>query len=355
MTRSLSHTVLKEAAAPPPCEICGHTGAAFLRSLRFEGYPGTFDLWQCRSCDQVWNWPQLPPQAIERQYDGGYYVFASPPARRWSRAVQLYMNHLHPLEHDKGSLRLLEIGCARGELLALARARGWDVQGIEISADAAESARNEYGLPVQTGTLEESTDRIDRFDVLIATDVIEHVASPQRFASAARRVLRPDGIAIIETPNWDSIWRRLGGSAWLGLNRFHLHLFNSRSLTTLMRRCGFAACRAATTTHFAYSRWGNRPELMRWAHGLPAAFRWRSVKWLNSLTPRSSAVELEMNPVASLDEAVHRVATAGSCPEGWHPSRQLTGDNLVVCAEADLQPKSSGATESTDRECSFEF
>lgn len=355
MTLSLSHTVLKEAAAPPPCEICGHTPAGFQCSLRFEGYPGTFDLWRCRSCGQVWNWPQLPPRDIKNQYDGGYYVFSSPPARRWSRAVQLYMNHLYPLERDTGSRRLLEIGCARGELLALACARGWDVRGIEISADAAESARNEYGLPVHTGTLEENADRIDHVDVLIATDVIEHVTSPQRFASAARHVLRPGGIAIVETPNWDSMWRRLGGSAWLGLNRFHLHLFNSRSLNTLMRRCGFADCRTATTTNFAYSRWGNRPELTGWTHSLPAALRWRSVKWLNSLTPRSSATELEANPVASLDEAVHRVATAETCPSRWYPSKQLTGDNLVVRAEADLQPTKSCETTSTDRKCSFEF
>lgn len=332
MSLALTHPGFESSASPPACDGCGHTDSLFRRSLEFGGYPGRFDLWQCGSCNLVWNWPRLPAEAIGRQYDGGYYVFSSPPARRWSRALQLYLNHLHPLEHESSSRRLLEIGCARGELLALADARGWTAEGVEISAEAAEIARREHGLCVRPGCLEEHTDRIGKFDIAIATDVIEHVTSPRRFLLAIRSILKPGGVVIIETPNYDSPWRRLGGSAWLGFNRFHLYLFNAEALRTLTRRCGFADCRIGTTTNYAYAQWGDRPELARLLGHLPPGFRWRTIRWLNAVTPRSAAARLRRQPVASLEEAVHRVQKAANCNREWHPSSRLTGDNLFVRA-----------------------
>ncbi len=334
MALALTHPALQLSASPPPCDACGRTDALLRRSLDFEGYPGRFDLWQCRSCNLVWNWPQLPAEAIGRQYDGDYYVFSSPPSRRWSRAVQLYLNHLHPLEQASPDRRLLEIGCARGELLALAAARGWNAEGVEISVETAEAARNEYSLHVRTGRVEEYADRIGKFDVVIATDVIEHVTSPRRFLLAIRGILNPGGTAVIETPNYDSLWRRLGGSAWIGFNRFHLYLFNGEALTTLARRCGFADCQIGTTTHYAYTRWGDRPELARLSRRLPAGFQWRLTRWLDAVTPRSTATELRRHPVVSFAEAVSRVAALGNCSKQWRPASRLTGDNLVIRARA---------------------
>ncbi|NWG32758.1 MAG: class I SAM-dependent methyltransferase, partial [Rhodocyclaceae bacterium] len=155
-------------------------------------------------------WPQPDAEALASNYGPGYYVFHEPPARRWARAVQVYLNHLLPLEGRTGR-RLLEVGCAGGHLLALARARGWEVQGVELSAEAAAAAHQEFGLEVFAGTIDSFVTGMaaEPFDMAVAVDVLEHVPSPLTFLRCLRRQVRPGGWLAVETPNWGGRWRRL--------------------------------------------------------------------------------------------------------------------------------------------------
>lgn len=321
-------SVVETATQPVVCASCGQSAVERLWTLRFESYPGPFRLWQCSACGVVFNWPQLPDDQIGDQYDSDYYIFSLPPARRWARAAQLYIEQLLPLEPAEGR-RLLEVGCAQGDLLAIARKRGWNVHGIEISPEPSARARRAYGIPVEVGTLEEVGPTLGRFDVAIATDVIEHVPSPRRFLEAMRAVLHPGGLAIIETPNAGGLWSRVGGRRWIGYNRFHLFLFDPGSLIRLMRACGFRNCRASTSTHSAHALWGQRPELSVLVDRLPAALRWRATRGLNRLTPASRALDMWLDPPTSLETALERVARQPSVDRG-PVSRRWTGDNLAV-------------------------
>ncbi len=299
------------------CEVCHSTDHERSLRLRFKDHPGWFQLWQCRGCGLIFNWPRLPDDALHGQYDGDYYFFHQPPARRWSRTTQIYLEQLLPLE-SAPARTLLDVGCGRGDLLALARARGWQVCGLELSPQAAREARREHGLDVRVGTVESHAGALGRFDAVICTDVIEHVASPRRFVQGLHRLVRPGGHAIVETPNWGSAWRRLGGPAWLGLNRFHIYLFNAHNLRRLMTVCGFHHCRARTSTNTAHCEWGVRPELGPALQALPAGLRWRAQRLLNRLTPPAPSVALRRNPPASINDAL-----------GWierHAGRHLSLD-----------------------------
>lgn len=317
----------------PACALCGHRSTRPRWTLRFDAYPGPFRLWTCAGCGVVFNWPRLSPDALNDQYDADYYIFTLPPARRWARAAQLYLQYLYPLESQTGR-RLLEVGCAAGDLLAIAARRGWNVQGIEISPEPARRARLEHGVPVETGTLEEKGPGLGRFDVAIATDVIEHVPAPGEFLSAMRNVLRPGGQAIIETPNLGGFWGKVGGARWIGLNRFHIFLFTPASLIRLMRAAGFDACRSASSTHAAHCCWGDRPELAPLIRTLPAVLRWRAQRGLNRVTPTSLPVSLWREPPRSLDEALARIADAPRDTQPVRPSTGLAGDNLCVIGRA---------------------
>jgi SAM-dependent methyltransferase len=315
------------------CRVCGGRSVRRLWSLRFESYPGPFRLWRCGECGVAFNWPQLPPDSIRGQYDADYYIFSLPPGRRWARAAQLYLEYLHPLEGMDGR-RLLDVGCGRGDLLALARRRGWDVQGIEISPEPARRALAEHGVPVEIGTIEEKGLELRPFDVAIATDVIEHVTSPRGFLAAMHAVLRPGGLAILETPNLGGFWSKVGGPCWIGLNRFHVFLFTPSSLMRLMRSCGFNSCRATSCTHTAYAQWGNRPELGGFIRPLPAALRWRLQRGLNDATPRSRGTDLWRNPPHCLEEALERIAGAAQRGDSLRGMGRLAGDNLCVTGRA---------------------
>ncbi|MBI4580842.1 MAG: class I SAM-dependent methyltransferase, partial [Planctomycetes bacterium] len=170
------------------------------------------------------------------------------------------------------------------------------------------------------------------FDVVIANDVIEHVSSPRLFLTHLRSVLRPGGWLSLETPNWGGIWRRVGGPRWLGLNPFHVFLFDARCLTRLMAQCGFRDCRAGSSTNCAHAAWGSRPELHPLWQCLPAALRWRLERFLDRLTPPSFALALRHDSPPSIEDALTRIEIVRR-PTAM-PSARLTGDNLMVIGRA---------------------
>ncbi|MDH0089856.1 class I SAM-dependent methyltransferase [Achromobacter mucicolens] len=95
--------------------------------------------------------------------------------------------------------RVLEIGCGTGYLLSLLQARGADVVGIEPGGQGGESG-NRYGVRVIKGFFP-TTAITDKFDVIIAYGVLEHIIDPVQFLKDVANSLRPGGTAYIAVPN----------------------------------------------------------------------------------------------------------------------------------------------------------
>ncbi len=140
--------------------------------------------------------------------------------------------------------RVLEIGCATGELAAAVRASlsigAYD--GIELSP-AGESARQVvdrlYVKPLPELLADGVID--DTFDAILMSHVLEHLADPGAELKAMKRVLAPDGIIFLEVPN-------RGGARSLDIddNRSHLHFFCATSLMRLLANHGIETVAAAT-------------------------------------------------------------------------------------------------------------
>lgn len=112
-----------------------------------------------------------------------------------------YTNRIADVEHhvsERGSV--LEIGAAKGGFLAALRDRGWDADGVEISADGVREAMEDHGLELFCGEIEDyRTDK--RYDVICMYQTFEHVWNPVTTLEKCRSLLKPKGILIIEVPN----------------------------------------------------------------------------------------------------------------------------------------------------------
>jgi ubiquinone/menaquinone biosynthesis C-methylase UbiE len=141
--------------------------------------------------------------------------------------------------------RVLDLGCGDGALTGtLVAATGAD--GTVVGADVAEAALRrarsvhprlsfvrvpiDGPLPFEDGS----------FDVVWASEVIEHVADTARWLSELRRVLVPRGRLALTTPDHGRLRLAVGG-----IERYseplgdHLHLYTARSLRTLLTEFGF--------------------------------------------------------------------------------------------------------------------
>jgi SAM-dependent methyltransferase len=98
--------------------------------------------------------------------------------------------------------RPLDVEAGTGTLVAEARAGGFEAEGIELSRDGAESALRRYGIELRRATLGEAGFPPERFDVVVAWHVIEHVIDLDGFVRALHRVLRPGGLVVVGTESY---------------------------------------------------------------------------------------------------------------------------------------------------------
>lgn len=96
----------------------------------------------------------------------------------------------------------IELGCAHGAFVGLLRQCGFDAQGLEMSPWIAEFARNTFQIPMHTGPIEEQTIPSASLDMIAMMDVLEHLPNPIATIRKCLDLLKPDGILVIQTPNY---------------------------------------------------------------------------------------------------------------------------------------------------------
>jgi SAM-dependent methyltransferase len=145
---------------------------------------------------------------------------------------------------------LLDVGAGRGELGFVLARLGWQVTGLEPSAEACQQGRSR-GLQLVEGTLctADPAELGEAYDAVVFQHSLEHVAEPKEDLARARELLREGGLLLLLLPNFDSWQRRAFGSAWLHLDlpRHRTH-FTAAGLEQLLARSGFEQRQLTTST-----------------------------------------------------------------------------------------------------------
>jgi SAM-dependent methyltransferase len=148
-------------------------------------------------------------------------------------------------------LRVLDLGCRTGALTQH-YADGNDVVGVDVDRDALELAAERLGIETHWADVEESLPFDDEtFDVVVAGELLEHLADPAATIAEARRVLLPGGRLVGSVPNayrLKSRIRFLRGRRPED-DRTHLQMFSPDDLRALLR--GFDD----VSTRFAVGRY----------------------------------------------------------------------------------------------------
>jgi SAM-dependent methyltransferase len=140
--------------------------------------------------------------------------------------------------------RILDVGCSTGNFLYSMQEFGWEALGVETSAYAVRLARQQLGLEVFHGRLEDTHSPSGHFDVVTLWDVLEHTFDPVRTLQEVNRLLVEDGVVGLTVPNWDSLDRHLFGHAWIGYDPpRHLYVFPHSVMERMLEESGFRILR----------------------------------------------------------------------------------------------------------------
>jgi 2-polyprenyl-3-methyl-5-hydroxy-6-metoxy-1,4-benzoquinol methylase len=151
--------------------------------------------------------------------------------------------------------RLLDVGAAGGAFVAEANARGFDASGIEPVPSFARLAREQLGVNVRDGSLQDVQLEQASYQAITLWHVLEHVPNPLAELDRLAQALAGGGILAVEVPNAISAVAVHMGSSWPSLEpTVHVNQFTPTSLGVGLERAGFVLRDIRTTTITPYLR-----------------------------------------------------------------------------------------------------
>jgi len=196
---------------------------------------------ECDRCQAAWQWPRAHADIEEsaKCFDVAYKrndaYFNS---ERKDLISGICLDYLDGLVEQRG--RLLDIGAGFGAFVHAAQGRGWDAHGVEPSTTGVRRAKEQFpNADIIHGTLADIPLDLT-FDVITMWDVVEHLDDPMDLMHEARKRLRPGGLLVVETGNYQSAERSQAGLAWWGYQSDHRWYFTPDTLSRMLHDSGFS-------------------------------------------------------------------------------------------------------------------
>ena len=220
---------------------------------------GEFTVIECGRCGFKHVLPLPDEHALREIHHHEYYTADRPPDtervredlpwwhQQFAERFDLFEELLVP---DRR--RLLDVGSGVGFFLEYAHQRGWHAVGVEPNREAAAHART-LGVQVADEFLTAGLAlRLGPFDVIHASEVLEHVPDPAAFLAICHGAMKPGSLLCVSVPNdyspFQDAARQVGDrEPWWVAPPHHLNFFDFAALERLLERCGFEPVRRDAT------------------------------------------------------------------------------------------------------------
>ena len=213
--------------------------------------PGIFEVVICRTCGLIRTNPRPTPDTIGYYYPDDYGPYldsivtaveeeSSNTIKQFFKPMVKKIFNFHgtplptlPVGH------MLEIGCASGSYLHNMASKGWQVQGIEFSAKAAQTAM-QLGYSVHVGPLESAPQPESPLDLIVGWMVLEHLYDPVAGLRKLSKWAKPEAWLVLSVPNAGALEFRIFKDKWYALQvPTHLNHFTPQSLKKVLLAGGW--------------------------------------------------------------------------------------------------------------------
>lgn len=242
------------------CDLCRknkYTNLFKARDYRF-GRKEEYSVVKCNNCGLIYINPRPTAESMLRFYEEDYtpvdnlQILPKLETKRWKTSLRKFWHRINGQYIDeivsKAEGKVLDVGCGNGHLLLPLKHKGCEVYGVETNPKSV-NVCNELGLKVFYGTLEKAEFPDEFFDMVVMSQVLEHLPSPKASLRETFRILKPEGKVFIYCPNAGSYLRKIFGKYWHGWHiPFHLFAFTQQTIKKLAESAGFKIENVFTVT-----------------------------------------------------------------------------------------------------------
>lgn len=216
--------------------------------------PGLYEIVWCSPCNLGMTRPQLSHEDLVDLYRKHY---SQDGLEREEKITKLDSEYNHswisslkqklkrfissrPVLPSDWSGNLLDFGCNDGEQLEIYRQTNqFELYGLDINPSAVAIAQRK-GFKVHCGDLKDAPWGDHFFDVIVLSQVIEHLPDPIEALIEIRQKLKPGGHLLLTCPNAASFWSRAFRLAWAHWHvPYHLYHHTPQSVRSLAEKAGF--------------------------------------------------------------------------------------------------------------------
>jgi SAM-dependent methyltransferase len=204
-------------------------------------------LQRCRDCHLKFRNPSQTADEYASLYDNGATTtWVASTARADWELISRYVAKTLP---NGGTV--LDFGCYTAGLLAQLGSQ-YARYGVKVNRAAADVATGEIGNKVWS-SISDMPDQL-RFDVVIASDVIEHIANPKLLVEQLMSKLTDSGILILTTGDADNyLWNRFGANWWYCYYPDHIAFISRDWLEYVSGAVGISIVRCDAFRYFEHS------------------------------------------------------------------------------------------------------
>lgn len=139
------------------------------------------------------------------------------------------------VKNEKRDMKILDIGCAGGLLLEKLQTMGFNkLYGIDISKNSVNLCKEKGLKNVFFMDGNKTKFKNSEFDILIASDVLEHIKEDLATLKEWNRILKPRGKLIVYTPAFEFLWTEHDE-----INQ-HFRRYSKATLTNVLKQAGFS-------------------------------------------------------------------------------------------------------------------
>jgi 2-polyprenyl-3-methyl-5-hydroxy-6-metoxy-1,4-benzoquinol methylase len=230
------------SADQQPCQLCPNTNSKVLAAH------GGRQLLRCSDCGGVFVSPLPQPAEVTAHFQESELDDAA-LLRKFEKNRENVLAKVASYLHSRQSKgRVLDVGCATGLFLShFFRGEEWEAWGIDLNPAEVRSAQKK-GIRAHLGTLREASFQDAQFDIITVLDALYYFPHPKEELSEIRRLLKSDGLLVIELPLATArIWSTStafgkflkGRTKPLLETSDHLYYFTPQSISCLLKQCGF--------------------------------------------------------------------------------------------------------------------
>jgi 2-polyprenyl-3-methyl-5-hydroxy-6-metoxy-1,4-benzoquinol methylase len=244
----LNITTAKLIDVPPAtCPLCGVVANQVLAPELRRGKGKVF---YCSTCDHGFLAENLI-QDTKAYYDGEYrqeYSHNADAATTNAREIfeiysQFQADRMRIIEPELNTdSTVLEVGASAGQFVSHIKSRVAKVHAIELDSACCKFLNEIIGVECDANFLENSRFVNERYDIICAFQVMEHVEDPVAFLNTLKRVARPGATIFIEVPNLRdpllSVWDVPTYRKFF-YHSAHLHYFTEKSVRQVAGKAGF--------------------------------------------------------------------------------------------------------------------